>query len=226
MSTQALDRTFYMACLDLTNRRCLVVGAGPVALEKIEGLLACGARVEVVAKSAIAPIRELAGSSSIRLTIKPYEADDLKGAFLVVAATSDPATQQKVYQDAEARSMLVNVVDVPRLCNFILPAIVRQGPIAIAISTSGASPALAKRMKREIAQLLGPEHARLAELLNNVRDWARAELPTYAHRREFFESIVNGTPDPIEMLQRNDEESVRDLIEAAQARAKEVHLPV
>lgn len=227
MSTQALDRTFYMACLDLTGRRCLVVGAGPVALEKIEGLLACGANVEVVAKNAITSIRELQSGSSIQLVIKPYEVEDLNGAFLVVAATSDPATQQQVYADAEARSMLVNVVDVPRLCNFILPAIVRQGPIAIAISTSGASPALAKRMKREIAEFLGPEHARLAELLNEVRDWARRELPTYGDRREFFESIVNGNPDPIELLRRDDEESVRNSINSAQARAtaKQLDLP-
>ena len=96
--------------------------------------------------------------------------------------------------------MLVNVVDVPPLCNFILPAIVRTGPLAVAISTAGASPALAKRMKREIAELFGEPYALLAMLLNDARGWAKATLPTYQDRKEFFESIVNGEPDPIELL--------------------------
>lgn len=218
MSTQPLDRNFYVACLDLTGRRCLVIGAGPIALEKIEGLLACGARVHVVAKSTIPAVERLASSGDVQLELRSYMTSDVDGAFLVVAATSDPGTQHRIFEDAEARSMLVNVVDVPKLCNFILPAIVRAGPIAIAISTSGASPALAKRMKREIDNFLGPEHARLAEMLNEVRDWARRELPTYADRREFFESIVNGEPDPLELLRRGAEGEVHELITAAQAR--------
>ena len=96
--------------------------------------------------------------------------------------------------------MLCNVVDVPPLCNFILPAIYRIGPLAIAISTAGASPALAKRMKREVAAPFGPEYARLAEILNAYRAWAKSTLPTYQDRKVFFESIVNGDPDPIELL--------------------------
>src|SRR5690606_23518395 len=121
-----------------------------------------------------------------------------------------------VYEDAERRAMLVNVVDVPPLCNFILPAIVRTGPLAIAISTAGASPALAKRMKREISALFGEEYARLAVLLNDVRGWAKATLPTYQHRKAFFESIVNGEPDPVALIRAGDERAVLDLIAAAQ----------
>ena len=112
--------------------------------------------------------------------------------------------------------MLVNVVDVPPLCNFILPAIVRTGPLAIAISTSGASPALAKRLKREIAEIFGEPYARLAVMLNDVRGWAKGTLPTYQDRKEFFEGIVNGDPDPVELLRAGDEGAVRDLIAAAQ----------
>ena len=117
--------------------------------------------------------------------------------------------------------MLVNVVDVPPLCNFILPAIVRSGPLAIAISTAGASPALAKRMKREIAEQYGEPYARLAVLLNEARGWAKRTLATYQERKEFFESIVNGEPDPIELLRDSDREAgeraVRELIAGAQA---------
>ena len=112
--------------------------------------------------------------------------------------------------------MLVNIVDVPPLCNFILPAIVRTGPLAIAISTAGASPALAKRMKRQIAEQYGQAYAQLAILLNEARGWAKGTLPTYQDRKEFFEGIVNGDPDPIELLERGDVDAVRDLIAAAQ----------
>jgi len=121
-----------------------------------------------------------------------------------------------VFEDAEARAMLVNVVDVPPLCNFILPAIVRTGPLAVAISTAGASPALAKRMKREIAEQFGEPYANLAILLNEARGWAKATLPTYQDRKEFFESIVNGEPDPVELLREGNVAGVRELIADAQ----------
>ena len=111
--------------------------------------------------------------------------------------------------------MLVNVVDVPPLCNFILPAIVRTGPLAIAISTAGASPALAKRMKREIAEQFGEPYAVLAVLLNQVRGWAKATLPTYQDRKEFFEAIVNGDPDPVALLREGRPGEVQSLIEQA-----------
>lgn len=221
MSTQPLDRNFYIACLNLKGRRCLVVGAGPVALEKIDGLLACSADVHVVAEKASAEVESLAATGALSLSVRRYKSGDLDGAFLVVAATSDPTTQERIYEDAERRSMLVNVVDVPGLCNFILPAIVRIGPIAIAISTSGASPALAKRMKSEIGDAFGPEHARLAEMLNQVRDWSRRTLPTYRDRRDFFEGIVNGEPDPIVLLREGRESEVRELIERAQVAASD-----
>ncbi len=138
---------------------------------------------------------------------------------MVIAATNDSEVNIGVYEDAEKRAMLVNVVDVPPLCNFILPAIVRTGPLAIAISTAGASPALAKRMKNQIAEEYGDTYARLAIMLNEVRGWAKGTLPTYQDRKVFFESIVNGDPDPIQLLRDGDEDAVRDIIAAAQRTA-------
>ena len=132
---------------------------------------------------------------------------------------SSDLTNIRIYEEAEAKAMLVNIVDVPPLCNFILPAIVRVGPLAIAISTAGASPALAKRMKTQIADTYGEEYARLAVLLNDVRGWAKGTLPTYQDRKAFFEGIVNGAPDPIELLRAGDERAVRDLIASAQLAA-------
>jgi siroheme synthase-like protein len=208
-----LETPFYIACLKLTGRRCLVVGGGEIGLEKVEGLLACDGRVVLVAPEAEPALRELAEEGSIEWHARPYEPSDLEGAFLVIAATNDTDVNIRVYEDAERRAMLVNVVDVPPLCNFILPAIVRTGPLAIAISTAGASPALAKRIKRQIADEYGEPYARLAVLLNEVRGWAKGTLPTYQDRKVFFEGIVNGDPDPIALLRAGDEAAVRDLIE-------------
>jgi siroheme synthase-like protein len=210
-----LDTPFYIACLRLTGRRCVVVGGGEVALEKVEGLLACDGRVVLIAPEAEPALRDLAAEGSIEWVRREYETGDLEGTFIAIAATSDTDVNIHVYEDAERRAMLVNVVDVPPLCNFILPAIVRTGPLAIAISTAGASPALAKRMKAEIAATYGEPYARLAVLLNDVRGWAKGTLPTYQDRKVFFEAIVNGDPDPIELLRHGDEAAVRELIAAA-----------
>ena len=212
-----LETSFYIACLKLTGRRCLVVGAGDVGLEKVDGLLACDADVTLLAPHAHEALAGYAAEGSIRWERRPYAgAADLEGVFLVIAATDDTDANIAVFEDAERRAMLVNVVDVPPLCNFILPAIVRQGPLAIAISTAGASPALAKRMKREIAAAYGEPYARLAVLLNEVRGWAKGTLPTYQDRKEFFEGIVEGEPDPVALLAAGEEQAVRDLIARAQ----------
>jgi siroheme synthase-like protein len=211
-----LETPFYIACLRLKGRRCVVVGGGEVGLEKVEGLLACDGEVTLVAPEAHPELVQLALEGSIRWERREYQPADLDGCLIAIAATGDTDVNIRVFEDAEERSMLVNVVDVPPLCNFILPAIVRTGPLAIAISTAGASPALAKRMKREISELFGEPYALLAILLNDARGWAKSTLPTYAERKEFFESIVNGEPDPIELLRNGDVQAVRELIEAAQ----------
>jgi siroheme synthase-like protein len=218
-----LDTPFYIACLRLSGRRCVVIGGGDVGLEKVEGLLACDGDVTLIAPEAVEPLQRLAEEGSIRWEQRRYEGpSDLEGVFIVIAATADTDVNVEIFEDAERRAMLVNVVDVPPLCNFILPAIIRTGPLAIAISTAGASPALAKRIRDEIAEEYGEPYARLAVLLNEVRGWAKATLPTYQDRKVFFESIVNGEPDPVELLRRGDEAAVRDLIEAA----RQSHQPV
>jgi siroheme synthase-like protein len=217
-----LDTSFYIACLKLTGRRCVVVGGGAVGLEKVEGLLACDADVTLIAPTAVDPLREYASEGSIRWEERGYAgATDLEGVFLVIAATAETDVNIAVFADAERRAMLVNVVDVPPLCNFILPAIARTGPLAIAISTAGASPALAKRIKREIQAQYGEPYARLALLLNEARGWAKGTLPTFQERREFFAAIVDGDPDPVALLRDGDEEAVRELI----ARAQSAHTP-
>jgi precorrin-2 dehydrogenase len=212
-----LETPFYIACLRLEGRNCLVVGGGEIGLEKVEGVLACNGDVTLVAPEANPELQALATEGSITWEQRPYEAADLEGKFMAIAATNDTDVNIAVYNDAEKRAMLVNVVDVPSLCNFILPAIVRTGPLAIAISTAGASPALAKRIKAEISDSFGEPYARLAVLLNEARGWAKGNLPTYQDRKAFFEGIVNGDPDPIELLRSDRDADVIALIEAAKA---------
>src|SRR3954471_9271706 len=211
-----LETPFYIACLKLTGRRCVVVGGGEIGLEKVEGLLACDGRVVLIAPDAEPELQRLADEGSIEWIRREYETGDLEATFIAIAATNDTDVNIAIYEDAERRAMLANVVDVPPLGNFIPPAIVRTGPLAIAISTAGASPALAKRIKAQIAQEFGEPYARLAVLLNEVRGWAKGTLPTYQDRKAFFEEIVNGEPDPVELLRAGDEAAVRELVAPAQ----------
>jgi precorrin-2 dehydrogenase len=180
------EKRYYLACLDLNGRRCLVVGGGKVGLEKAKGLLDCGAVVTVVAPQIEHELERL----PVRWRRKRYETADLEGSVLVVAATPARSVNRRVFQDAEARSMFVNVVDTPDLCTFILPAVHRRGPIALAVSTGGASPALAKRLRDELGARIGEEHVALARRLRDLRPWARRHFPTYADRRDYFESLV------------------------------------
>jgi precorrin-2 dehydrogenase / sirohydrochlorin ferrochelatase len=213
-----LETPLYMAALKLKGRRCLVVGGGDIGLEKVEGLLLCDGEVHVVAPRVVPELAKYAAEGSITWDEREFVDGDLDRAFLAIAATNDTDVNISVSEGGERRAMLINVVDVPPLCNFILPAIVRSGPLAIAISTAGASPALAKRMKREIAETYGEPYARLAVMLNDHRGWAKGTLPTYQDRKEFFEGIVNGDPDPIELVKAGREDEVQRLIEAAKER--------
>jgi siroheme synthase-like protein len=165
-----LETPFYIACLKLKGRRCLVVGGGDIGLEKVEGLLACDADVTLIAPVAHPELESLAVEGSIAWEKRAYAgAADLEGAFMVIACTDNSEVNIGVFDDAERRAMLVNIVDVPPLCNFILPAIVRTGPLAIAISTAGASPALAKRMKMgDLAEALVITRGGLTKLVDRL----------------------------------------------------------
>jgi precorrin-2 dehydrogenase/sirohydrochlorin ferrochelatase len=180
------DTRYYMACLDLRGRDCLVVGGGRVATEKVAGLLDCGAVVTVVAPDVDDELKRLA----VRVVQRPFEKAHVAARFLVVAATNDRAVNIAVSRAAEEQATLCNVADDPELCNFILPAIVRRDPIVVGVSTGGASPALAQRLRTEIAELVGPEHAALARRLASLRPWAKAELATYEERRDYFQRVV------------------------------------
>jgi precorrin-2 dehydrogenase/sirohydrochlorin ferrochelatase len=151
--------------LKLEGRQCLVVGAGSVAEPKIGGLVETGARVRVVALNANAGVREWARAGKIELELRPFLAEDLDGAFLAVVATNSRSLNERVYQEARSRGVLCNVVDVPDLCDFFYPAVVRRGDLQIAVSTAGQSPSLAQKIRLQLEKQFGPAYgAWVAEL--------------------------------------------------------------
>ena len=176
----------YMVCLDLRDRPCLVVGGGRVAAEKARGLVDCGADVTVVAPE----IDDEVAALPVTLLQRAFRRSDAVRRFLVVAATNDRLVNAAVSAVCAERGTPCNVADDPELCSFILPAIARRDPIVVGVSTGGASPALAQRIRDDVEDLLSPRHAEVARLLHDLRPWAKRELATYEERRDFFRRLV------------------------------------
>lgn len=173
----------YPAVLKLNGRRCLVVGGGPIALRKTGELLRGGALVHVVAPDWPADFALLEGNERLRRSSHSFDPSDLEGVFLVVAATDDRATQQAVARGAEERGILCNVVDVPELCSFFFPAILRRGSLVVAVSTEGKSPLLAVAVRDKLAGALGPHLGAALERLAEGRAIVRALYPDDPERR-------------------------------------------
>ena len=160
------EKQHYVACLDLEGRRALVVGSGKMAQEKVDGLRAAGADVVVA---------------------EDYDPSLLDDIWLVVVANGDG---ERIFADASERRIFCNVADVPHLCTFILPALHRRGPITLAVSTGGASPALAQWLRDRFASQIGFEHEQLAGELRRLRPWVKKNLHTYEERRDYFRELV------------------------------------
>lgn len=156
--------------IKLAGCPCLVVGAGTVAEGKISTLLDAAAKIRVVAPEATGQVCFWAATGQIELLKRPFEPADLDGMFLVVVATSDPELQQNVSGEARRRGVLCNVVDVPELCDFYYPAVVQRGALQIAVSTSGQSPALAQRLRKELEEQFGPEYEAWLRQLGEERE--------------------------------------------------------
>ena len=160
---------FFPMLVRLTRRKCLVVGAGKIAADKTAGLLIHGAKVEVVGPRAVGQIQELARKGKIVWHRRKFSPRDLDGRFLVVAATNSSIINRAVFLACKARGVLCNAVDDPAHCDFFYPAVVRRGPLQIAISTNGQSPALAARLRRELEKQFGPEWRDWVEHVGKLR---------------------------------------------------------
>lgn len=200
---------YYPIYIDLNDRLSVVIGGGHIAERKVCTLLECGARVRLIAPEATDGIRAMASDGRIEWVPRAYEPGDLAGAFCTYAATNDNAVNTAVYDEATRNSQLCNVVDVPPLCNFIVPSIVNRGDLAIAVSTSGNSPALAKRMKEDLNAHIGPEWQALNDLLGRLRPEVKRRYPEEAPRNDVLARMLEA--GVLDLLRDGQEAEAEDL---------------
>ena len=155
--------------LSISDRKCTVFGGGKVAARKTLGLLECGAIVRVISPELVTELKTLVKKRLISWEQREYQPGDLAGSFLVIAATDNTLVQKEVYREAEENGQLVNVADVPELCNFILPASVKRNDLSISVSTAGKSPALARKIRQNLESIIGQEYGVLADILGLLR---------------------------------------------------------
>jgi len=180
----------YPVFLRVAGRRCVVIGGGAVAERKVESLLAAGARVSVVSPLLTPALSTLVAQGAIEHARRAYVAGDLAGAFLAYAATDDEALHARLAADAEAERVLLNVVDRPQWCDFIVPSMMTRGDLTVAVSTSGNSPALARRVREDIDQMLGPEYERALDVLARLRRHLNERALSAAERQRILCGLV------------------------------------
>lgn len=201
MSEISEPNLVYPIGLNLRDRPCLVVGGGEVARRKVEGLLAVGARVRVISPELHPDLGSMARDQRVEWEARPYRAGDLVGYFLIVAATDDQAVNEAVFREGESRGQLVNVVDDPPRCNFILPAVVRRGSLCLSVFTGGQSPMLSRRIREELEKQFGPEYEDFIDLLGEARAEVLKRVGDISRRTEIFRRLVYS--DLLEVLARD-----------------------
>lgn len=191
---------YYPVHLDIQNRSCLVVGGGSVGTRKVATLLDCGANVTVISPVVSHRLREFATSGSIKLRERPYQSGDLDGMFLVIGATDDEELNRQISKEADRLNTLCNIADRPEVCNFILPSIVQRDDLVITISTSGRSPAMAKKLRKTLESQFGKEYGVFLKLMGAIRK----KLLSTSHKPEahkyLFEQLIEA--DLIAMIEK------------------------
>ncbi len=191
MERDSTERLFPVF-VKLASKLCTVVGGGEVAARKVRALLDCEARVRVIAPRLCATLSTLVASGEVEHLARSYEPGDLDGSTLAFGATDDSRVNQAVYREAEGLGILVNVVDQPELCSFYVPSTITRGPIQVAISTGGASPALARRLRELLEEVITPEYGQLASLLGSLREEVKASCPSGDEREARWRSVLEG----------------------------------
>ncbi len=183
---------YYPVNLDIKNRHCLVVGGGKVGLRKVKTLIECGAFVTVVSLEVEGELQIMSENKGITIKQRPYRSTDLDGMFLVIGATDNEDLNRRISQDAEEINMLCNIADRPKVCNFILPAIVRRGDLVVTVSTSGKSPAFAKKLKKDLENKFGAEYAEFLYLMGAVRKKLLNTKHAPEAHKHLFERLIDG----------------------------------
>jgi siroheme synthase-like protein len=201
---------YYPIHLDLRGRLVAVIGGGAVAQEKVEGLLAAGARVKVIAPRLTLELARLAAEGAVEHVARSFRDGDLEGAFLAVGERLGAAIDGAVWREAEARGIPCNVQDDLPHCSFIAASVVRQGDLTVTISTSGKAPALAVRLRQQLERQLGAHYARFLEIAGRLRAPLAERLPDSAARRELWYRLVDS--DVLELLGRGDDAGARERV--------------
>ncbi len=201
---------YYPVNLDIKNRKCLVVGGGGVGTRKVKTLVECGAKVTVVSPDVSGKLLELAGNGLIVLKKMPYREADLDGMFLVIGTTDDEELNRQISIDAEKLNMLCNIADRPKVCNFILPSIVNRGDLTISISTSGKSPALAKKLRIELEEQFGNEYAELLRLMGAIRKKLLSQKHEPEAHKQLFEQLISR--NLLDMIHGNRKDEIDSLL--------------
>jgi precorrin-2 dehydrogenase/sirohydrochlorin ferrochelatase len=183
--------TLFPMFVKLEGKRCLVVGAGKVGEPKIGALIDTGAHIRVIAVDASETVHEWANAGKITLEVRAFAAEDLDGIFLAVVATAASSLNDSIYREAQKRGVLCNVVDVPELCDFYYPAVVRRGDLQIAISTSGQSPSLAQKLRQQLERQFGPGYARWVAELGETRKLVLASDLDSERKRDLLLSLAS-----------------------------------
>lgn len=204
---------YFPIFVDLRGRTVVVVGGGAVAARKVESLARAEARVRVVAPWVC---DEIASTPGVEVCCRPYVEDDLEGAYLVVAASNDPEVNQAVSKDAARRGVLCNVVDTPRLCSFIVPSVVERGPIKVAISTGGLSPALSRRLRLVVGSAIGDEYVTLAKVLGAIRPIVTSQPGSPDDHRRVFEVLIDS--ELLDAVRAGDRSRAEHILSAALGR--------
>ncbi len=176
--------------MNISGKKCVVIGGGRVAERKVERLLDCGAVVEVISQEMTPLLMDCCREGKIVHRKGEYESAMLSGAFLVIAATNDVSVNRRVAKDARGRGVLVNIVDDPKQCDFIVPSLIKRGDLSMAISTGGKSPALAKKIRKDLEERYGDEYSLLLDILGELRERMIAEGRDSDDNREDFEAVV------------------------------------
>jgi len=193
---------YYPVNLDIKGRKCLVIGGGEVGTRKVKSLLECMASVTVVSPAASEKLLKLSGLDMITLIKRSYVESDLEGMFLVICATDDEKLNRQVSRDAEKLNMLCNIADRPEACNFILPSVVKRGDLVISISTSGKSPAYAKKLRKDLEKQYGEEYGILIRMMGAIRSRLLREQHEPEAHKHIFEELIE--KDLLNMIRDND----------------------
>jgi precorrin-2 dehydrogenase/sirohydrochlorin ferrochelatase len=198
--------------LDIKHKKCAVIGGGSVANRKVKSLLQYEADIVIISEQLIAELANTVNKYKLDWQKKEYSSEDLFGNFMVFAATNNSEVNHQIYKEAKAKGILINVVDDPERCDFIVPSKLEQGDLTISISTNGKSPMLAKKIRQDLTETYTPAYGELLNILGDLRQKSMNHIPDENNRKKLYHDIVYS--DIIHLLEKGNLETATKLVES------------